>query len=1131
MHPDWTRISPEIFEKLCHDLVRLTLAPAHRSAYSPESMPQQADFQRDGVLDDCEFENLKPPVFFSYKTSDPLRSPSEASRLIKSKFLEGREVLLAGKPKSVVLWANHNMPARDKEAIRKAIPPRVKLRIDGRDQLEYRLFQHPFLLTKYFGWSDFVSCWHSGDRTSLRGALLGDALANSVPLEGVRHPTHLKVGEANGKRLRIVGSPGCGKSFFLYQLLATFEDADVVLLRSLVIAEVSDHLGQLVHSRCRPLVIIIDNLHDQVGKLQYLNEVLGILLGQQHRPDFPVTVLIAHWSSKRLEIERDVPQAHWDSWGFEEVNLDNPPRGFISEVVKAACEHLQIEAEEGMQNAFVDEITGWDNTPACAVASLRPYRGKTLKSEHGFHPVTLKVRDAVWRQLFMALLNDEIPEIAILLRTLSVLRWCGTPKPDLAMVREVAMQVAGATDAVLLHAVERLERAGWVHRDGATLQSHDLQIFPPTVGLHENNKPSLFLARFAELVLKNALPCLAPERVAVLHHLGQMFWNIGLVDKCVEFSAAILATDPRNVRALCNRGVALAKIGKTDEGLADLRSATDIAPSEVGPARLLYRHHRWLGQRPDALSVLGRLQRKVGSDAVGLAFLSQSYSDLREPKKALRCAERLIDADPKRPESHGVQVQTLWMAGRKADAKVLLDKALTVWPHDGGLLFIAADVAEQEGRSAESLAIAERALTICPNNPSIYALVAWLHITRGNIEKASAVAEVGAELFRFWPDLLTVRGMTLEHQGKLHEALQVLQQAVDRSDYHSGFYWPNLLLGLAKVHFQLGNEEQAECWFAQARQEGVAEWFIYGAKARLLQGAGKLAEAIAMQESVVAAAPDNVAEWVQLADMCMMNGRSQQAVEALRRADSLSANEEGVLDRLGLILTETCQYAEAVDVLRKLLAISPNNGGAWRRLGKGLQALSKHEDAARSFEKAIEKGETSLGTHLLLGLTLRSLGKQKEAVELCRRLRSHPEYDSRIELLRAVCLFDIGRRRDALRAAEKAERLAHDNEEVSGHLVQLFAKLERFDRVLGQWRLAQRRGWASCSLPPSLVIACMQFLAGKNRDEDLLEFLRQVREAQGPNETVLLNQAVCAARLSFEEEAMEAYTRYFGSIH
>jgi hypothetical protein len=62
------------------------------------------------VLAQAPFEKLEPPVFFSFKTSDP-GATRGASRAITAEFIRPKRLkaLLADSPKSIVLLANHDI--------------------------------------------------------------------------------------------------------------------------------------------------------------------------------------------------------------------------------------------------------------------------------------------------------------------------------------------------------------------------------------------------------------------------------------------------------------------------------------------------------------------------------------------------------------------------------------------------------------------------------------------------------------------------------------------------------------------------------------------------------------------------------------------------------------------------------------------------------------------------------------------------------------------------------------------------------------------------------------------------------------------------------------------------------------
>ncbi|OHB49701.1 MAG: hypothetical protein A2Y10_05965 [Planctomycetes bacterium GWF2_41_51] len=971
--------------------------------------------------------------------------------------------------------------------------------------------------------SENILCLHSSDRIGLRKAILKDPLADAVSLEGIHHPAHNEIYNPN-QRLRIVGNPGCGKSFFLYQHLATFKDADIVILTSLVLTEVAEDLRQLRQSACRPLVIIIDNLHYHVGKLQYFPEVLSILLGQCKHNEQPVTVLVTHWSSERLKIEQSISQYHWDCWEFKEINLDNPPQEFISKIVKSVCEHLLIETDEEMQNAFVREIIRWENTPACAVASLWSYRKKSLKGNE-FYSVELKVRERSWQYLFKELQKENASECITLIRSLSVSRRCAS-KYDLATIREIAIKVGKESDSAVDYAIERLEAMGWVKRDGATLYSHDLQIFPSTIGLHNDSKPSLFLERFSEMIIKNELLSLETDRITVLHNLSEMFEDIGQIQKSIEFNNIILNCDSENVRALCNRGALLVKHGNIEEGLSDLHRATEISPADVRTARIRYFTCHHLGRREDAVETLQILMQNLHPDSPDLAFVAQAFANLRETKPALKCVKQFVHTRQDDPDAYAVFAQVLWLAGKKKQAETIIDQALKRWPNEGRLLFVKADF-KRRTHIAENiqtaLLLAEKALQIKPNDPNIYTLVAILNLEAGNINRGSEVAETGTELFKFWPDLLAARGFALEQQGRFKEALSFLLQANEENETLSETYRPYFLLCLGRVYLRLGDKVNAENYFEQAVSEGVDKTVATIAKAKTLRLTDKTEDAIHVLEEAVKNVSDSPDLWTTLGNYYFLSGRYYHSTEAFRAAGKLKPKDPQIISFLGECLIIVGRPKEALKVWKQVIKINPEDEYAWGRLGSCFYELSKYTAAARTFETAIANGDNSFETSRDYVFTLVPLKRLEDALAYCDKMLLQNQNNALAYLLKAHCYLEQGKHEDAKSAASEALRLGDDNENICRELCDIFGRMGLIEKVICLWRKSQQLGWHRVVMTAQEINRCLEFLFKQSDDVLLMEFLEYIHKTYKPDEFIMTNMARCATRLGRQERAVEIY--------
>ncbi len=1116
---EWSGIDPQRFEQLCSDLVRETLAASDRLEYRAESMPQQADFQKDGVLESCRFERLSPPVMFSFKTSDPLGATAAASKSITAEFLKRLPRLLSEKPKSIVLWANHDFRPRDTRRIKQAMPRGVRVLVEGRSQLEERLLLHPHLLTRYFGWSEFVQCFHSTDREGLRAALAGGPLAQAVPSAGEPHAIEGK--DVSGRRLRLLGGPGSGKSFCLYRVVTAMPNAVVVLLRSLDRALVWEHLSRVLHHARRPVAVVVDNLHEFVNEA-CATDVLGPMLDSREARDKAPTVLVSHWTTKRLDVERAIPATQWARWGFEDISIDDPPREFMERVVGAACAQLEIDADDSMVRAFVTEICEWENTPACAVASLLPYRGTAIKGEHGFHPVSLKVRDATWRHLFLDLCTQGTQAEATVLRAMSALRWSGDRGCPLDTVKAVATHVGGASSEEVEDAIERLERSGWVQREVATLRSHDLQIFPTTVGLHDSDRPSLFLERFAQAVSDDTIATIRPNRLNVLHHLGEMYWHMGLWERCARFNTLILAEEPHSIRALCNRAVCYLKSQRVEDAIADLRCARGADPESVGPARLLcgvlHRH----GRTDEALAVLNEFKGRKPADTRAWAFLAQAYSQLRERRKAIECARHLVREHPGDPEAKALLVQSLWLANHREDARRLLDRSLRRWPEAGSLLHVRADLEEQWHGPERALPFAERGLRANPNNPALHALAAWLNMMAGHVDRAYEIASIASELFRSWPDLLAVWGLLLERRGRLAEAEAALRRALEQNDHVSDVYRPNLLLGLGRVSIRAGELQDAEEWFGLAAKAGVDPVFMLRTKSEALQLAGRTAEARDALRQAAELRRDDPDLWFELALLSSKLGNASETASSLDAALALAPNKLEYQFLRGVVFKQAGKAEHAAGHFRQAVALDPQMRDGWKELALAMYHLGSPSEAAEAFEKAIDLGAEDDTTHLAFAWTLRGLERPQEAIIHCQAVLSRSPDDPRAHAIAASCHFDLRNRPRAVRSMKRALS-AKSDEDLWPMLVRIALEAGMAADAFAAFDRGVTQGWCAHRLGRDVVNALLVFAVKRGRDQDTMTVLQCIHDGFGPDPTNLLNMARCYLNLGQPDAALNHY--------
>jgi tetratricopeptide (TPR) repeat protein len=192
--------------------------------------------------------------------------------------------------------------------------------------------------------------------------------------------------------------------------------------------------------------------------------------------------------------------------------------------------------------------------------------------------------------------------------------------------------------------------------------------------------------------------------------------------------------------------------------------------------------------------------------------------------------------------------------------------------------------------------------------------VAKVHALSTSARFPEALARVAAAIGQFpnAPELLLARASTLFDWGRLREARDGYLQAEA-----AGVRRPALYLNLAWTYLLLGSPPEAE---AGIRKALVAEPGSLPARyclARILQAAGRFAEAIDVYRDVLADQPDDPESVAGIA-ACQLQLRSYRDAEAsARRATTIAPDRPGNWVNLAIALAQQDRLAEALDTFSR----------------------------------------------------------------------------------------------------------------------------------------------------------------------------------------------------------------------
>ncbi len=278
--------------------------------------------------------------------------------------------------------------------------------------------------------------------------------------------------------------------------------------------------------------------------------------------------------------------------------------------------------------------------------------------------------------------------------------------------------------------------------------------------------------------------------------------------------------------------------------------------------------------------------------------------------------------------------------------------------------------------------------------------------------------------------------------------------------------------------------------------------------------AGRLAEATALFERVIAENPENWQSIHLLGLVAYKQGLLQRAAQLIRQCLTINPTlAEGYSD-LSVILKDIGDLDDAQAACERALALKPDFHPAYSNLGNIMKAFGKLQDAAECYQRAIEISPNFADGYANLGSVLLLQGKTEEALDSCLRaveiapssvdaligfshaLRAAGEFDDAIAICRRAIelrpdygppysdlgcvLQEAGRYDEAIRAHRKALELAPNYAQAHNNLGIAFKDLGRYREALESYN-------AALSLKPDYTDAYSNMgvvlgLLGQNKD-------------------------------------------------
>jgi len=207
--------------------------------------------------------------------------------------------------------------------------------------------------------------------------------------------------------------------------------------------------------------------------------------------------------------------------------------------------------------------------------------------------------------------------------------------------------------------------------------------------------------------------------------------------------------------------------------------------------------------------------------------------------------------------------------------------------------------------------------------------------------------------------------------------------------------------GLANLYEVLGDLKRAVAEYRKVLEMLPHDFYSKQQLGRLLGELGQPAEGEVLLLRAVNQRPSLPDVWNELGDICMMQKKYAQALNAYERAAELQPREASYVSRMALALSKMNRRSDAIAAYRRAIKIQPDYQDAHFELAGTLAADNQLEEAAREYTEAIRLDPNHTVSRINLGVVFFRQTRLGEAIQQFEAaLRIDPQNAAAADYLR-----------------------------------------------------------------------------------------------------------------------------------
>lgn len=476
---------------------------------------------------------------------------------------------------------------------------------------------------------------------------------------------------------------------------------------------------------------------------------------------------------------------------------------------------------------------------------------------------------------------------------------------------------------------------------------------------------------------------------------------------------------------------------------ADSGAAPDPAPWRVLAATYLD-----AGDEPAAWRTLEDLAARGPGAADGFREGGRRLLDRRELPRAERHLRRAAELAPRDAEVLRLLARAHEAMGRAPDVRADLERLLALEPEDAPALLALARAELAAGevqRARDGFGRYLRAARARGPDAAVEVSGTWREA--GRAADALEAARDGALEHGRTGALALAEGLALADLRRWAEAAQALGLV---SPHDEAAFVP-ARLALAAALSRLGRHAEAERALAEPLRAAPGDARLAGARAEVLERAGRAAEAAEVLDRAAAERDQDgdgdgaAALFARQGEVWVRAGRAPAALAALDRALAAHPRAAPILFARAAALAAAGRGEEGIAALRALVALEPGHAAGLAALALALaerpERLGEAEEVAR---RAVAVAPRQAAPQAALGRVLLARGEAAAAIPALEGALATAPGDAEVLAALGDAFRAAGREADAAGAWRRAQAaLAEDGRPAAGAALRLKGELDR----------------------------------------------------------------------------------------